>query len=162
MAEVWLDKEGVAGSEWLITRRHQNYRDAHINTIAWWEQPAQKQAYDYIRLCANKYELKDALHGLYVLLAEPAYANGYYLWGNGADFDLAILWHALDDARLQLPNWNYSRARCLRTLRAMYPQVSKPAFKGIEHTAMADACNEAQHLQAIYNYATLEHRAKQA
>lgn len=30
------------------------------------------------------------------------------------------------------------------------------AFEGIEHTAMADACNEAKHLLAIYNYVVRE------
>lgn len=149
-AEVWFGREGITGQEWLIDTKETFESVERESTVAWWNQPAQAKALKHW-VEGSKHQLDDALFAFCQQLKLPEYARGYYLWGNGADFDLAILWKLLEDYDMQLPAWDYRRARCFRTLKCMYPQVAMPAFDGIAHTAMADAMNEAQHLQAIYN-----------
>ena len=74
--------------------------------------------------------------------------KGILVWGNGADFDNAILRNAYTAVNRELP-WMYYNNRCLRTLRGENPDVAKPAFVGTPHHAGDDARNQAEHLLLI-------------
>ncbi|WP_376767405.1 3'-5' exoribonuclease domain-containing protein [Paludibacterium denitrificans] len=71
------------------------------------------------------------------------------IWGNGSDFDNAILQHAFRQHGLRWPYW---RNRCLRSLRGvvldLYPQCANetPPFEGLKHHSMDDARHEARQL----------------
>lgn len=71
------------------------------------------------------------------------------IWGNGASFDNSILSDAYRSVGLQQP-WRYWGDMCYRTLKNLYKDVVKPKFEGIKHDALADAINQAVHLQLIY------------
>lgn len=72
------------------------------------------------------------------------------IWGNGADFDLPILRVAYQETRVFNPIPPFS-ARCYRTMKSLFPEVEKPKFVGEQHTAIADARNQAEHLNLILN-----------
>lgn len=69
-------------------------------------------------------------------------------WGNGADFDIAMLAHAFGK---QGTPWKFYNVRCFRTTKSdpRFKDVPKPA-PVIAHHALYDALAQAQHLQAIW------------
>lgn len=69
-------------------------------------------------------------------------------WGNGSDFDIAMLAHAY--GRQGTP-WKFYNVRCFRTIKSdpRWKDVPKPA-PIIAHHALYDAIAQAQHLQAIW------------
>jgi DNA polymerase III epsilon subunit-like protein len=71
------------------------------------------------------------------------------VWGNGANFDNALLGAAYDAAGIPRP-WHWMNDRCYRTAKAILPRV--PA-RGAErtHHALADAVRQAEHLLAMFN-----------
>lgn len=80
--------------------------------------------------------------------------SNLYVWGNGADFDIAILNSAFAGCGLDIP-WYYGNVRCLRTLRFVsgfhdkwpdYYDMVKPM---VPHHAMYDALAEALWLDVI-------------
>lgn len=64
------------------------------------------------------------------------------IWGNGADFDNAILAFAYKKLGIPVP-WRYSNSRCYRTLAALFPTTKKPA--SASHVAVEDARIQANH-----------------
>jgi hypothetical protein len=70
-------------------------------------------------------------------------------WGNGADFDLAMLNHLYKQHSIKTP-WLFWNHRCFRTLKAMFKQVPKPATN--DHRAVQDAVNQLLHLCLIRQY----------
>jgi hypothetical protein len=81
-----------------------------------------------------------------------------FVWGNGSDFDNAILADAYRSKNYPLP-WRYRNNRCYRTMKAAFPYVPKPAFVGIPHNAVDDARNQALHLQHIRAHIKNEQQA---
>ena len=71
------------------------------------------------------------------------------LWGNGADFDNAILGSLYDAFGLRKP-WSYSRNRCYRTMKNRGIGPRRPARIGTHHNALDDAITQAVHLQEIF------------
>jgi hypothetical protein len=71
------------------------------------------------------------------------------IWGNGADFDNAILANAYDKCSIRVP-WEYNSSRCFRTVKAEHPQI-KLKFKGNRHNALDDAKYQALYLSKILN-----------
>lgn len=67
------------------------------------------------------------------------------LWGNGANFDNAILKAAYDKLNLEAP-WDFWSDRCYRTMKAMYPHIKMPKRVGTHHNALDDAISQVNHL----------------
>lgn len=82
------------------------------------------------------------------------------IWGNGADFDNAILSNAYDVSEMVLP-WRYHNNRCFRTLKNTFgPEtVAIPPFVGDKHNALMDAMFQAKHAERIFAYIELAHEA---
>lgn len=79
---------------------------------------------------------------------------GVRVWGCGPSFDCALLAEAYRKMLwpVQLP-WDYRNERCLRTVRAMYPQVVSAGHeKRLPHHALHDAVHEAKVLVAILDH----------
>lgn len=74
--------------------------------------------------------------------------SGAVVWGNGSDFDNAIVSAAYDKLGMEIP-WSFRGNRCLRTLRGMFPNVSVPAV-GTHHNALDDAIYQARLCSAIH------------
>jgi len=114
-------------------------------TIAWWEKQS-KEAYD------------EAFSGtMDILVALAAFADYCaalpftpLVWGNGANFDNAILGEAYRLVAMKQP-WRYTDDRCYRTLKALYPQIpyAKPV---IAHNALHDAKAQADHATRIFEW----------
>ena len=70
------------------------------------------------------------------------------VWGNGADFDNAMVKHAYAN---QGAPWEFYNSRCFRTIKELpaAKKVPKPANAGA-HNALFDAYAQAQHLQLIW------------
>lgn len=69
------------------------------------------------------------------------------LWGNGADFDNAILQVAMTSQDTE-PVWKFWNNRCYRTLKSLYPNI-KMNRAGTHHNALDDAESQAEHAVRI-------------
>lgn len=116
------------------------------STLRWWlDQSAQAKAvFDH----PEKVTLEHALMDLRMFGGTPLEWEHTKVWGNGADFDCAMLAHAYHHAGTPWKFWN---TRCFRTLKSMASakNVPKPANPAA-HNALADALAQAQHLQALW------------
>lgn len=121
-------------------------RDRHINagTLAWWigQTDKAKEVFN----APDKHTLVDALSALAEWVDHP----DYFVWSNGADFDIPILAHAqrMNGMPPLFKHWNH---RCFRTLKGMdqYANSKKPPFTGTAHNALMDAYHQAQWAQAL-------------
>lgn len=78
-----------------------------------------------------------------------ASVKGETIWGNGAEFDNAILKHAFDQLDFDWP-FKFYNHRCLRTLCSMLGiKISRK--NGIHHNALDDAENQAEALIKCMN-----------
>lgn len=114
--------------------RHGLKMDA--DTVSWWFDRSQ-QAIDALKV--DRKPLPEAL---------AAFANWCLnpdeVWGNGAEFDNAILSAAYQAADMPNP-WRYRANRCYRTIRSFCPEIEfKPI--GVHHIAVDDARSEGEHL----------------
>lgn len=66
------------------------------------------------------------------------------IWGNGADFDNAILQVAYSAAGWREPPWKFWHNRCYRTLKSLHPSI-KLKREGTHHNALDDARTQARH-----------------
>jgi len=69
------------------------------------------------------------------------------IWGNGAAFDNVLLRAAYDRAKMPHP-WVFTKDRCYRTLKSLYPHVPMERT-GTHHNALNDAESQALHTIAI-------------
>ena len=117
-----------------------------VSTVLWWL--AQGEAARAIFQHNHKAPLLEAAIDDFDHWFPKSEKRGILVWGNGADFDNAILRNAYEATNRELP-WMYYNNRCLRTLRGENPDVAKPAFVGTPHHAGDDARNQAEHLLLI-------------
>lgn len=70
------------------------------------------------------------------------------IWGNGSDFDVAILSSAFHQAGYETP-WKFYNTRCFRTFKNLpgAPRCTTPPL--VAHNALHDALSQAQHALAI-------------
>ncbi len=68
------------------------------------------------------------------------------MWGNGADFDNAILAHCYSRLGRPAP-WKFWNSRCYRTLKSFSPVRGKRI--GVHHHALDDAKTQAADAMAI-------------
>ncbi|SEG16123.1 3'-5' exonuclease [Marinobacterium lutimaris] len=66
-----------------------------------------------------------------------------HLWGNGSDFDNAILGNAYRASTLPIP-WAFWNNRCYRTLKNQFRDI-KLDRSGTHHNALDDAITQAEH-----------------
>lgn len=73
--------------------------------------------------------------------------NDAIVWGNGADFDNAILANAYRKLGRTIP-WHYWNNRCYRTVKSMNRDIEIKRV-GTHHNALDDAKSQANHLLRI-------------
>lgn len=121
-------------------------------TITWWMHSDRTEARDTLT-CEPPISLPKALN-------EIAYTLGKYssvsplplIWGNGVNFDNAILKSAYERLGVKVP-WSYKQDMDFRTLKMMFKdKVPEPAFIGTPHIALDDARHEALWLSKILRY----------
>jgi hypothetical protein len=83
------------------------------------------------------------------------------MWSNGADFDLPMLQHAYVQHGMEVP-WKFWNNRCFRTYKNLpHARQVKYVGDGVKHNALADAHNQAKHLQLIQRVVTGKEPFKQ-
>lgn len=122
----------------------QSNRQISQSTLRWWEgQSAEaREALDFAKSddCPS---LQDSLNRLADWLGLLGQTHDVYVWGNGSDFDVAMLNHAYKQISDFAP-WNFRHSRDMRTLyditlrfgldiRSNIPPV------GVAHNALDDA-----------------------
>lgn len=114
-------------------------------TVLWWMQENSAPRLEMVR--DGQVGLYPALKDLSAFVAK----DGAEIWGNGSDFDNALLQEAYRRVKLRLP-WGYKQNRCYRTMKNLFPMV-KASTGGVKHNALDDATNQAQHLIEILKFA---------
>lgn len=71
------------------------------------------------------------------------------VWGNGSDFDNAILTYAFRAVGME-PYHKFWNHRCYRTLKALHPEVPLGKREGVYHNALDDAKTQAIHALQIF------------
>mgnify|MGYP003384490029 CR=1 FL=1 len=70
------------------------------------------------------------------------------VWGNGSDFDNVILINAFKKLGFN-PPWSYSKHRCFRTLKKMFPLKTEVPRLGTHHNALDDVIYQTNVLKSI-------------
>lgn len=111
------------------------------STLRWWSNQsmeARQASFDH----------PSPSHVLDVLQAFKAWMDASStVWGNGSDFDNAMLAELYRKANLPLP-WKFWNNRCYRTMKNQFPEVSMVRH-GTHHNALDDAISQAKHLMKI-------------
>jgi len=118
-------------------------------TIGWWLHSERAAARDALK-SGSCVDLLSALEGFGLWVGETPLP----VWGNGATFDNVVLTNAYKALGMDVP-WTYKDDRCLRTLRALAPDV-RVENVGTAHHALDDAVTQALLVQAIVKHLGLE------
>lgn len=126
-----------------ISRRQDRlFEDAQ--TVQWWsEQPDGEHMLSWNSV--SKLDIKSALVSLSKFISQYKHEQ-VYIWGNGSDFDNAILANTYSVYELQVP-WEFKNNRCFRTIKNLFPTPSVKSIK--PHNALDDAKAQAKQLNAI-------------
>ena len=141
-----LDNNGFYASASIDSNLGLKRRVQEDTLLFWLKQSADAQKVFH--------EPKQTLETALIELSDWIGDDSYYMWSNGADFDLPMLAHAYTQIGSEIP-WKFWNSRCFRTYKNL-PQARQAAFtpSGVKHNALADAINQAQHLQAIHAVVT--------
>lgn len=129
-----------------ITEQVDRGRTVDTDTFQWWMRqadPARREiAKKPIDGCTI---LADALTDLrnFIRDVEPA-----GVWGNGSDFDNAILQHAAKSYGVG-ELWPYWASRCFRTFAAIHDPDRTLRVRANDHNALEDAINQAEWMRKI-------------
>lgn len=119
----------------------------HISeqTKKWWEDKdeAARKVLDEARNPHMAFSLRTALSDLNDFVEN----RGRRVWGNGGDFDNALLAAAFHSVGME-PVWDFWNNRCYRTVKNQFKDV-KLARTGTYHNALDDARSQAGHLVEI-------------
>jgi hypothetical protein len=146
---VGFDKRGL-GKEFYHTIRAQSAIDAGLtisgDTFKWWmgqKGEARKALFE------NNVDLQDALVAFRGWIDAHFDTKQVEVWGNGADFDNAMLQHAYAKLGMEAP-WKFWNNRCYRTAcDILGPGPRKQ--EGVFHNALDDARSQAKHLVETFN-----------
>jgi len=136
-----LDDNGFYASISIDSNLELKRRIQEDTLLFWLKQPAEAQQVFH----EPKQTLTSGLEELRDWIGD----NDYFVWSNGADFDLPMLAHAFTQVQMEIP-WKFFNSRCMRTYKTL-PNAKRVPFTptGVKHNALADAFNQARHVQAI-------------
>lgn len=125
-------------------------RTVDPGTVKWWtkqDDEAKNAIFD-----TQPMTLHQALIEFAAYIEHGRLSKAPWLWGNGTDFDNAILASLYEDAKhitmMNVP-WTYRSNADLRTLRKLWSSIDDLEFTGIKHNAADDALHEANGLSYI-------------
>nr|WP_314471112.1 3'-5' exoribonuclease [uncultured Sphingomonas sp.] len=116
-------------------------------TLEWWaQQPEEaRKVLDLAGSPETSVSLPAALEALNGFVRR--HGRDVEIYGNGSEFDNAILAAAAHAAHVELA-WAFWQNRCYRTLKSRAPHVTLRR-EGTHHNALDDACSQAEHLGRI-------------
>jgi 3' exoribonuclease, RNase T-like len=137
------------------------YREAQINnqgnlvveeaTLSWWQSRPAEVRDRLFEGQDDKPALRIVLEKFNAWLDSHVDRDVVGLWGNGADFDNAILQVAFDRVCENGPAWPFWSNRCYRTLKNLAPGI-KLTRQGNHHNALDDAKSQALHAIELLNH----------
>lgn len=141
---VAFDQNGLGPEFYCVINRedcqkHGLHEDP--GTLNWWDQQSE-EARAILNEAERGNSLESALQMLSMFLCQFTY-DEVRIWGNGSDFDNAILACGYAAVRLGTP-WNFWNNRCYRTLKNLHPTI-KMMRQGTHHNALDDARSQAFH-----------------
>lgn len=115
-----------------------------ISTLNWWESQSKEAK-------AGSYNHPNPTAVNVVLIAFSDWLNfNSEVWGNGSDFDNAMLAELYRKCNMKLP-WKFWNNRCYRTMKNEFPHIELVRH-GTHHNAVDDAVTQAKHLMSIYEF----------
>lgn len=137
-----FDRNGgpIGDTFYVVCNLSQPGRTFSASTLEWWM--SQDTAARAVFSDPIKLSLASSLLGL----AEWMSHDDYFVWSNGASFDIPIIEHACRALDVPTP-WAYNHSRCFRTMAAEAPHLDRPKPN---HNALDDAIGQAKHLQDVY------------
>lgn len=123
-------------------------------TIDWWGRQSDEARTLLARAADSETDLVTALEAFAAWVRDLCAVGQVRVWGNGADFDNAILAHLYVRVGQGLP-WQFWNNRCYRTLKNLI-RLPEAAREGVYHDALDDATHQARH--ALKLLAALEAR----
>lgn len=143
---VAFDPTKGLGEELYVVVNRQSCVDAGLHedqdTLNWWEKQNESAKTVLGHSTEGGLVLTDALAKLTEFLAQFGHKK-VKVWGNGSDFDNAILTACYAAIGQNIP-WEFWNNRCYRTLKSLKPQI-KLARQGTHHNALDDAKSQAAH-----------------
>ena len=140
--------------------------EADAETEAWWAQQSEEARLVIDLAMVNKGDYSPKRKGgtgkqitappnvgigraldIFSEFVEPVGKREVRVWGNGSDFDNAILAHCFHAAKRELP-WEFWNSRCFRTLKAL--SAMKMERTGTYHNALDDAKTQALHAAKVF------------
>lgn len=124
-------------------------------TLQWWESQSAEARQIFTAIKADGApNIGDALVRFYMWLGQQGPLGNVKMWGNGADFDNAILACAARTTGQSIP-WKFWNNRCYRSLKNMarVGSLSPTLMRhGTYHNALDDAISQAGHAVAMANH----------
>ena len=153
------------GNEFYLVVNGQSCLDAglHVDpdTLAWWnkQSPEARVVLTQSNDEAQSTDLRQALIEFGIFVQQFGGKKNVKVWGNGSDFDNAILAVAYNAVELDLP-WMFWNNRCYRTLKGIVPGP-KLQRQGTYHNALDDAKTQAEHaIPLLHNLTNITMREK--
>lgn len=113
------------------------------DTMEWWKDQSPQAREVLAEADASPITLRDALSAFGDFLSGYGGTAGVRVWGNGSDFDNAILAAAYEAVDMTQP-WKFWNNRCFRTVKNL-TTVPAPKREGVHHNALDDAIFQATH-----------------
>ncbi len=128
----------------VVNRQSCNAAELHedLETLDWWNKQNEAAKTVLTEATNGGVSLTAALDQLTEYLAQFGHKK-VKVWGNGSDFDNAILTGCYAAIGRNIP-WDFWNNRCYRTLKSLQPQI-KLARQGTYHNALDDAKSQATH-----------------
>lgn len=117
------------------------------STMTWWDGQSEAARKVIVEAENSETSLEAALNEFRMWLGRFGLKQ-VKVWGNGSDFDNAILACAYAAVKQEQP-WPFWNNRCYRTVKSLYPQVKLQKRTGVYHNALDDAKTQAEHLGRI-------------
>lgn len=156
-AVVFNPSTGELGNEFEVVVNLNSsayYGEMDAPTVVWWLQQSDEARAIYAK-DTPKSTLKDALTQFNEWLSAQGDPNDLYLWGNGKEFDNAIVLNAFNACRIK-PNFNNFNDTDVRTIVKMGRDILNIDPKttlereGTHHSALDDAKFQARYVSEIW------------
>lgn len=121
-------------------------------TLDWWDNQelGARLALAKSECREDSVHLKQALQNLNEFIEKISEPDKVCVWGNGSDFDNALLQYSFDQVGIS-PAWKFYNNRCYRTIKSLHKDI-KINFEGrTHHNALEDAKAQTEHLLRILN-----------
>ena len=113
-----------------------------VGTVEWWAKQSEQARAVLAEAERDGVSVGEALEAFSAFLRSHGGKPRVKVWGNGADFDNAILADLYRRTGREAP-WQFWNSRCFRTLKALAPG-HEPERVGTHHNAVDDARHQAE------------------